>query len=60
MVTKAKKAPHPRNAVSSGGAVVYRGIKIAPMPGKRSAISKILRDELLGRSKQVRGLASQR
>jgi len=35
--------------------VVYRGIKLAPMFGRRSAISKAIRDDLKAASEQSRG-----
>ena len=35
--------------------VVYRGIKIAPITGKRSAIAKAIRDALRARSEESRG-----
>jgi hypothetical protein len=34
--------------------VVYRGIKIAPITGKRSAIAKAIRDALRARSEEPR------
>jgi hypothetical protein len=35
--------------------IVYRGIKIAPMTGKRSPVAKALRDALRLKSEQSRG-----
>ena len=35
--------------------VVYRGIKLAPMFGKRSAISRAIREDLQAVSDQTRG-----
>jgi hypothetical protein len=40
---------------SSEGTVVYRGIKIAPMSGKRSATARSIRDALRTKSEQLRG-----
>jgi len=44
-----------RSSASSEGTVVYRGIKIAPMSGKRSATAQALRDALQTESKRLRG-----
>jgi hypothetical protein len=55
MVTTVKRAARARSATNSKGTVVYRGIKIAPMSGKRSATAQAIRDALRTRSEQLRG-----
>ena len=55
MATKAKKAMHPRRSAPTEPTVVYRGIKIAPMSGKRSDTAKALRDSLREKAEQARG-----
>jgi Arc/MetJ family transcription regulator len=54
MVTIAKKAARPRRSVTADPTVVYRGIKIAPMSGRRSAVAKAIRDALRTKSEQRR------
>ena len=44
-----------RRAVPIEQTVVYNGIKIAPITGKRSAAARSLRDALKLRSEQARG-----
>jgi hypothetical protein len=55
MVTTVKKTGRARASTSSEGTVVYRGIKIAPMSGKRSATAQAIRDALRTKSEQLRG-----
>jgi hypothetical protein len=55
MSMQAKKAERSRDSDRSERTVVYRGIKIAPMSGKRSATAKAIRDALRTKSEQTRG-----
>lgn len=55
MTMQAKKAELTRDSDRSERTVVYRGIKIAPMSGKRSATAKAIRDALRTKSEQTRG-----
>jgi hypothetical protein len=54
MASEAKKALRPRRSRSADRTVVYRGIKIAPMAGKRSAVAEAIRDALRMRSEESR------
>jgi hypothetical protein len=54
MVTAVKKTGRGR-ASKMGRTVVYRGIKIVPMSGKRSATAQAIRDGLRTKSEQLRG-----
>jgi Arc/MetJ family transcription regulator len=54
MVTIAKKAARPRRSGTTDRTIVYRGIKIAPMSGRRSAVAKAIRDALRMKSEQPR------
>jgi hypothetical protein len=54
MVTTAKKSGRVR-LTSRQGTVIYRGIKIAPMSGKRSATAQAIRDAVRTKSEQSRG-----
>jgi hypothetical protein len=55
MVTAVKRTGRTRSSASSEGTVVYRGIKIAPVSGKRSATAQAIRDALRTKSEQLRG-----
>jgi hypothetical protein len=55
MAAAVKRTGRMRSSASSEGTVVYRGIKIAPMSGKRSATAQALRDALRTESKRLRG-----
>jgi hypothetical protein len=55
MVKATKKTSRIRSSAKSERTVVYRGIKIAPISGKRSATAKALRDALRSQSEQSRG-----
>lgn len=56
MATNAKKVTTARrSAPSVERPVVYHGIKIAPIPGKRSPTAKAIRDALRIQSESVRG-----
>jgi hypothetical protein len=55
MTMQAKKAELTRDSDRSERMVVYCGIKIAPMSGKRSATAKAIRDALRTKSEQTRG-----
>jgi Arc/MetJ family transcription regulator len=54
MVSVAKKAGRSRRSGTTDRTVVYRGIKIAPMTGRRSAVAKAIRDALRTKSEQLR------
>ncbi|MDB6102663.1 MAG: hypothetical protein JWO52_2662 [Gammaproteobacteria bacterium] len=54
MVTAAKKTSRAGSSVKPERAVVYRGIKIAPISGKRSATAQAIRDALRTKSEQSR------
>jgi hypothetical protein len=55
MTMQAKKVERARGSDNTERTVVYRGIKIAPMSGKRSATAKAIRDALRTKSEQTRG-----
>lgn len=56
MATSAKKANHPRRSASAAERpVVYHGIKIAPIAGKRSPVAEAIRDALRTKSESARG-----
>jgi hypothetical protein len=55
MATTVKRTGRTRSSTSSEGTVVYRGIKIAPLSGKRSATAQAIRDALRTKSGQLRG-----
>ena len=55
MAVQAKKTDRARRSTMTERTVVYRGIKIAPMNGKRSATAKAIRDALRTKSEQSRG-----
>jgi hypothetical protein len=46
MTNTAKKKVQSRRSASVEQPVLYRGIKIAPMPGTRSPLAKAIRDGL--------------
>jgi hypothetical protein len=52
MVTTVGRA---RSSGSSEGTVVYPGIKIAPISGKRSATAQAIRDALRAKAERLRG-----
>jgi hypothetical protein len=60
MAKSAKKHTRARTAPKSGKTVMYRGIKIIPMSGKRSAIAKQICDALWATSGQPRGKTTHR
>ena len=55
MATVSKKVLRKHPARSAERTVVYRGIKIAPMTGKRSKLAKTLRDALQAKSEKPSG-----
>ncbi len=55
MATTEKKATRTRRADPAEKAFVYRGIKIQPVTGRRSPLSKALRDEIRKLAEQSRG-----
>ena len=55
MTTTAKRPGSTRRSGMAERPVVYRGIKLAPMFGKRSAISRAIREDLQAVSDQTRG-----
>jgi hypothetical protein len=55
MATRAKKTGRSPRSATAERTVIYRGIKIAPMSGKRSATAKAIRDALRTKSEQTRG-----
>jgi hypothetical protein len=54
MVTEAKKSPS-RGTAKSAGTVLYRGVKITPMTGKRSPLAEAIRDGLRSKSEPALG-----
>lgn len=55
MATIADKKIHTRRSATTERTVIYRGIKIAPMIGRRSPLAKTIRDDLRTQSEQSRG-----
>lgn len=55
MDTSSKKTGIMRRRAAPERTVVYRGIKIAPMSGRRSATAQAIRDALRTKSEQTRG-----
>jgi len=55
MATTAKKTTRARRVAPAEKAFVYRGIKIQPVTGRRSPLSKALRDEIRKLAEQKRG-----
>jgi hypothetical protein len=53
MATRAKKTGHALRSATAERTVIYRGIKIAPMSGKRSATANAIRDALRTKSEQT-------
>ena len=49
MATPTKKTATQARASKAGAAVVYRGIKLAPVTGRRSATATAIRDALRAR-----------
>lgn len=39
-----RKTTHPRRCAQTEGPVIYRGIRIMPMPGRRSPLAEALRE----------------
>ena len=57
MTTQAKKPQRGRTTSRAERTLVYRGIKIAPLAGKRSATAKALREALQTKTEQGLGEA---
>lgn len=55
MATTAKRPTRVRRADPAEKAFVYRGIKIQPVTGRRSPLSKALRDDICKLAEQSRG-----
>jgi len=55
MAKVAKKAAPKRFSMNFERTVVYRGIKIPPMSGRRSATARTIRDALRTKSEHLRG-----
>ena len=55
MATVAHKSNRTRPVAPKERAVVYHGIKIEPMGGKRSAVARYLREALKSKSEKSRG-----
>ena len=55
MATAAEKTRRTRHAAPAERTVVYHGIKIEPISGKRSAVARSLREALKLKSEQSRG-----
>ncbi len=55
MATVAEKPRRTRQSAHTERTVVYHGIKIEPINGKRSAVARSLRDALKLKSEQSRG-----
>jgi hypothetical protein len=60
MTVAAKKSVRTQPSIKFERTVVYRGIKIAPISGKRSATSRAIRDALQTKVERVRGDESAR
>jgi hypothetical protein len=58
MPTATKKTSRARSSAKSESVVVYRGIKIAQIRGKRSPTAEALREALRTRSEKSRGESS--
>jgi len=54
MASKAKKTMRTRRSAATEPTIVYRGIKIAPVSGRRSATAEAIRDALRTKSEQTR------
>jgi hypothetical protein len=52
MLTPVKKTCRTGRAPNGESTVIYRGIKIAPVSGKRSATAKAIRDALRAKSER--------
>jgi hypothetical protein len=52
MTTTAKKRVRSRRSAPTERTVVYRGIKIAPMSGRRSALAQAIREALRTRTRE--------
>jgi hypothetical protein len=55
MTANAKKSGRASSDCAKERPVVYRGIRIDPIPGKRSAVAQTLRDALRTKAEQPRG-----
>jgi hypothetical protein len=55
IMTAAKKTSRARSPAKPEHGVVYRGIKIAPISGKRSATAQAIREVLRTKSEQSHG-----
>lgn len=55
MATNGKKVARTKRPASGERAVVYHGIRIAPVTGKRSPVAQAIRDALQSKSEQLRG-----
>ena len=54
MTTQAKKAARPKRTADKSRIVIYRGIKIAPIVGKRSPLARAIREALMESAKAAR------
>lgn len=55
MAKPAKKTPISSHVEAPGRTVIYRGIKIIPMTGKRSALAEAIREGLWSKSERRPG-----
>lgn len=59
MPAAVKNTVRSRRSAPAERTVTYRGVKIAPMSGKRSPLAQAIRDGLRTKSKQSRGEPAQ-
>ncbi|MFN3931670.1 MAG: hypothetical protein ACK4JY_07970 [Brevundimonas sp.] len=59
MTTPAKDRTRPLASNRPDRTVVYRGIKIAPMPGRRSSLARAIRKDLEEKSERPHGAPAQ-
>jgi hypothetical protein len=55
MAKAMKKSARKRSLAMFDRPIVYRGIKIPPIPGRRSATAQAIRDAFWAQSEQLRG-----
>jgi len=55
MATKMKKVKGSRRSAAYDRPVIYRGIKIEPIAGKRSSLARAIRDDLWAKAEKSRG-----
>jgi hypothetical protein len=60
MATSAKKTSRARSSAKTEPTVIYRGIKIAPISGKRSPTAEAIRDALRAKYEHSRDKSTAR